>query len=79
MKKTSLTVIICLAIAIWGIQTGNTALEPVKPCSGDPMRIDFGDIIDCGVNICRITRTPELTVHTLRDTYLSSSFFHLEK
>jgi len=28
---------------------------------------------------CRITRTLDLTAHTLRDTYLSSSFFHLEK
>ena len=51
MKRIIITVIICLAIAILGIQTGNAAPEPVKPCIGDPMLIDFGDIIDCGVNI----------------------------
>jgi len=28
---------------------------------------------------CSISRTPELTFHVLRDTYLSSSFFHLNK
>ena len=49
MKRIVITIIACLAIAAFGIHTGNAA-EPLKNCGNlDPMFIDVGDIIDCGI------------------------------
>jgi hypothetical protein len=49
MKRIVITIIVCLAIAAFGIHTGNAA-EPLKNCGNlDPMFIDVGDIIDCGI------------------------------
>ena len=49
MKRIVITIIACLAIAVFGIHTGNAA-EPLKNCGNlDPMFIDVGDIIDCGI------------------------------
>ena len=48
MKKIIITVIFFLAIAVFGIHTGNAA-ESLKECGDDPMSINIGDIIDCGI------------------------------
>ena len=57
-------------------------VTPYRVRVPDELRTALSKAIDEDVPAlieCRITRTPDLTSHTLRDTYLSYSFFHLEK